>query len=103
MPTNPRSLNTIYIDTAAANTDPNTAGNFAVKGIKVKAVIYRSTNATNQLILKDVTTGNIKINISNATANLTDVYNFGDSPIVFPNGIAPTTLTAATATLIVEG
>jgi archaellum component FlaF (FlaF/FlaG flagellin family) len=88
---NVRNANTYYIDAT---------GSLTIQNVRVTHVIYRSTNATNNVVIKDVTTGATKLNISTVAANETLFLDFSDNPIVFPNGIDVTTVTAATATLI---
>lgn len=54
----------------------------------------------NQIIIKDVTTGATKMNLSVPAGGDPLFLDFTDNPIVFPNGVDVTTVTAATATLI---
>lgn len=100
---NIRNANTIYIDTASAsgNTSVGTTGNFDVPGIKVKGLIVTPTSGDATLALKDVTTGATKLQAEAPNSDGSRHFDFSDDPIVFPNGIAPTTVTTCVATLIV--
>lgn len=99
---NVRNANTFYVDSAAADTDPGTTGNLAVKNIRLVALTISATGGNSDLILKDVTTGATKLDVREATNGETDYYDFSNAPIVFPNGIAPTTVSNVVATLIIQ-
>ncbi len=91
---NVKSGNIFYIDA--------TTPTLSQKNIRVRKVVYTPSNATNALILKDVTTGNVILSLSTAVANKTEVFDLSPG-VTFPNGINPSTVTAAVATLFIEG
>jgi hypothetical protein len=92
---NVRSANTYYIDTQGETLD--------IKNIKVLYIVINSTAANAQLVLQDVTTGNTKLNLRVDSAHKTEYFDFADNPIVFPNGINPSALSAnCTATLVIQ-
>lgn len=95
---NVRNSNTFYIDTAYSSANDE----LPVKGIKVYYIIYTTSNATNQLVLADSVTGITKVSIKNATSGTSSIFRFDELPMVFPNGIRPITVTACTATLMVD-
>lgn len=99
---NIRNSNTIYLDTASTGTSAGTTGNFDLPNIKVDYIAIRATSANAVLILQDVTTGATKLNYSLQAADESDTIEFVHSPMVFPNGIAPTTMTNCVATLVVK-
>jgi len=88
---NVRSGNSYFIDATGNLSHPN---------IKVVYVVYRATNATNNVIIKDVTTGATKLDLSAVNANETFMLDFSECPLLFPNGIDVTTATACKVTLI---
>lgn len=90
---NIRNANTYYID--------GTASNLALKSVKVTHVIISASSATAILVLKDVTSGNIKFDGRVATSGESRTFDLSDNPIVFPNGIDPTTVTNCVATLVI--
>lgn len=99
---NVRNGNTFFIDTVAADTDPGTDENLAIKNIKVKAIFITATAATAILELKDVTTGAVKFNLREASTGETDYFDLTNLNVVFPNGISPSTVTNMQATLIIQ-
>lgn len=99
---NIRSSNSFYIDTAASDADATTAGNLAVQNIRVKHITMTSTASDAILVLRDVTTGTNKLELRIPAANDTLVVDYESVQIVFPNGINPSTVTNARATLLVE-
>ena len=88
---NIRNANTFFVD----STGTLTGANFRVEGI-----IYTSTDATNSVIIKDISTGAVKFTISAPSAGETVQLRLGDSPVTFPNGVDIDTLTNATLTII---
>lgn len=99
---NIRNANTFYIDTAAADTAEGTTGNLAIKNIKVSNIIIHASGGAASVILKDVTTGDLKLEIGLANDNETLPLDFEDTPMLFPNGISPTTVTNATITCLLK-
>lgn len=96
---NIRNSNTFYIDTVYAADSDGTE--LLVKNIMVPYITVTTSNATNQLVLADATTGLTKISIKIPTSLTTQTINFKDYPMLFPNGIRVKTLTACVATCIV--
>lgn len=91
---NVRNGNTFYID---GTSDPLT-----VKGIRVSHIVVTSVSSSATLILSDVDTGAIKIKLS-VPADKTVLYvDLSDNPMVFPNGINPSTVTTCVATLMLQ-
>lgn len=99
---NVRNSNTIYIDSAAADTVAATEGNFAISNIKIKYMVISVTSSTPVFELKDVSTGKIKLRLTLQASTNPLYLDFSRNPIVFPNGISPSTVTNTTATLVVE-
>lgn len=98
---NIRNANTYYIDTAAADHQPATTGNLAIKSIKV-SYITMSSSGVAEFNLRDVTTDANKINVKLDTANKTEYLDFSDKPLLFPNGIHPETVTNCKVTLVLQ-
>lgn len=80
----------------------DTTGSLDIKQIKVKQIIYRSTNATNNAVIKDAVTGATKFDISMDVANKTEKIFRDNDEVLFTGGIDVTTLTAAKLTFIIE-
>lgn len=91
---NVRSANTFFIDA--------TTPTLAIKNIKVLYITVTATAASAILNLRDVSTLDNKINVRVATSGETGRFSFVDSPLVFPNGIDPNTVTNCVATLVVQ-
>lgn len=87
---NVRSANTYYID--------GTSTNLAVNNIRVTHITVTPTSANAILVLKDITTGSTKVELRLATSGTSQVFEYFVNPIVFPNGIDPTTVTNCVAT-----
>lgn len=87
---NVRNSNTYYVDTTTT---------LAVKGLRVSHVTVTATGANAVLVLKDVTTGNAKADLRVAASGASQVFNYSENPIFFPNGIDPATVTNCVATL----
>lgn len=86
---------TIYIDTNSAQV--------YTKKAKVAYVIYTSSAAGDNLILRDGDAGTdpIKLNIKNPTNTNTMVLDFSRKPILFQDGIYVSALSASSiATLV---
>ena len=98
---NVRNSNTFYIDTAAANVTAATAGNLALRNVKVLYIMIAPTGSTADFVVKDVTTGALKFSVDLATQE-TKVLDFSRRPIVFPNGISPSTVTNCRVTMVIE-
>lgn len=88
---NVRSANTFFID-ATTPTLP-------VKNIKVTHVTITTTAAAGVLVLSDLVTASKKLQIHVSADKTTQIFRFTDNPIVFPNGIDPTTVTNCVVTL----
>lgn len=91
---NVRNSNTWYIDTAASS--------LAIANLKVSYVIVTATAAAAILNLQDVTTTANKANLRVATSGDSVVFDFSLKPLVFPNGILPSTVTNCVATCVLE-
>lgn len=87
---NVRNSNTYLID--------GTATTLAVSNILVTHITVTATSANAVLVLQDVTTNAKKIELRVATSGSTQVFDFADNPIVFPNGVNPATVTNCVAT-----
>lgn len=90
---NVRSSNTFLID--------GTTPTLAISNIKVSYIVLTATGANAILILSDVTTANKKIELRVATSGTTEYFDFSENPLVFPNGVNPSTVTNAVATLVI--
>jgi hypothetical protein len=96
---NTRNSNTFYIDTGYSTI----AESLAVKGIRVLGVIVTATSANAILVLSDeIAAAPVKLSLRVATSGESAQFLFGDTPIRFPNGIRPTTVTNCVATVIIE-
>jgi hypothetical protein len=95
---NVRSANTFYIDTQYSVA----ADELAVKNIRVLGVTVTATAASAIIVLADSSTATNKLDLRVATSGDSAHFDFSDSPVVFPNGIRPKTLTNALVTVIVE-
>lgn len=95
---NVRSANTFYIDTQSASSSDD----LVEKGLTVTHVIVTATSASAVLVLQDTTTTITKCDLRVATSGATQVFDFSDNPIIFPNGVKPSTRTNAVATLVLK-
>jgi hypothetical protein len=93
---NTRSANTWYVDTQYSAA----ADDLDVKNLVVTLVVVSATAATGRIVLSDITTSAVKLDLLVATSGATQVFDFSDSPIIFSNGIRVTTLSNAVATVI---
>jgi hypothetical protein len=98
---NVRNGNTFFIDTQySASSDE-----LVIAGVRVPYIIVSSSATTNQVILSDSVTGINKIKFQNidntGNAGDTRVFDFSENPILFPNGIRPTTLTKCVVTCVI--
>lgn len=93
---NVRNGNTYYIDTQYSSSEE-----LAVKGLRVTDIIVTTTGTTASVILQDSSTANIKFRADEATSGVTTHFPL-KSPIVFPNGIRPSTLTNCVVTVVFE-
>jgi hypothetical protein len=83
--------NKIFIDTTGEVTDLRT---------KVAVVLFTTSNAGDELLLRETSGGANTFHVKGGIADQTDAYYF-EVPIVFNNGIYVQTLSAgATAVLI---
>lgn len=95
---NTRSANTYYVDTQYATNEELAVTNIAVLGVTVSA-----TAASAQVVLADASSGSPKkLDLRVATSGESKHFDFSESPILFPNGIRPLTLTNAVATVIIR-
>lgn len=92
---NVRNANSYYIDTQYSASEE-----LAVKNIVVTCVVVTATAASGRIVLADSDTATTKLDLRVVTSGASQVFDFSESPIVFPNGIRPVTLTNAVATVI---
>lgn len=94
---NVRNGNTYYIDSASVSLNE--------PSIRVRSVLLTATNATNTLVLgDDNSTASYPTKLALVgTSGVSLLFDYSSNPIYFPNGIRVTTVTACTATLILEG
>jgi len=90
---NVRNANTIYIDTASSA--------ISVPGLKISYVVLTPTSANAVLVLQDSATSANKVDLRAATSGVSVVFDFSETPLVFPNGIVASTLTNCTATCVI--
>lgn len=86
---------TVYIDT-------NSAQVYAKKAL-VAYVIYTSSGAGDQIVLRDGNDGSdpIKLSLKVEAANSTQVFDFSRKPIIFQDGIYVSALSASSVATIV--
>lgn len=100
---NIRNGNTFYIDTQFSSTGDGTE--LIAKSVRVPYILVAASSAANTLILSDAVTGSKKldiINLDNAGAlGDTRLFDFREYPMLFPNGIRPTTVFNCTVTCII--
>ncbi len=90
---NARNGNTHYVDTAATLDSS--------KNLKVVRVTVTATSANAVCVLQDAASTPItKADLRVAAAGTTEVFDFLNAPLLFPNGTKVSTLTNAVATLI---
>ena len=94
--------NTFFIDTAAADAVATTTGNFPGSNLKVAYITVTATAAPATLNLRDILTDVNKIELRVDTINTTERFNFAETPLVFPNGIHPETVTDCRATVVLK-
>ena len=97
---NVRSGNSFYVDTAASSEASSDASNLSLPNVVVTGVLLTATSASARIVLEDVTTGNIKLDLRVATSGDSKFFDLSRTPINFPNGISPATVTNAVATII---
>jgi hypothetical protein len=96
---NTRNGNSFYVDTEYTGASDE----LAIKNIRVLGVVVTASASPGTLVLSDAQTSEpTKLDLRVATANSTAFFDFSECPITFPNGIRPTTLTDALATIIIE-
>jgi len=100
---NVRNANTFFIDTQAGSSAATDSSNLVEKNIRVTHILAASTGANAVVVLKDVTTNDTKIDFRISGSGDRGIGDFADNPIVFPNGISPTTITNITITCVVRG
>lgn len=92
---NVRNANTYYIDTNATT--------LTEKNIRVTHVTVTASGGAGRLVLSDISTAAPKVDLRVETDGHTEVFDFSDNPIVFPNGINPGTVTNCVATCHLQG
>lgn len=91
---NVRNSNSFFIEDTGLSLD--------VIGIRVTHIVLTSTNTGALFVLSDNSTGAVKIKMAIAADKTMEFLDLSDNPIVFPNGIDPTTVTNCVATLMVQ-
>lgn len=99
---NTRNANTFFVDTAAADAAPATTGNLALPNLKVLYMLVSIDGANPRLTLRDVSTSAVKFDIDLGTPDSPTYYDFSRKPVVFPNGINPSTVDSCRVTLVIE-
>jgi hypothetical protein len=99
---NVRNSNSFFIDTAAADAQPATTGNLALPNLKVSYITLSASSATAELTLRDVSTGVVKLNVEFGSNQDVLTLDYSRKPIVFTNGISPSTVSDVVATIIFE-
>lgn len=92
---NVQNSNSFYVDsTGSLTTAPN---------IRVSTVLFTANAANDAMTLTDGSGGAVKMTIKASTAKDTKWFQF-KSPIIFPNGVFVSAITAnATATIVTSG
>lgn len=90
-----------YVDTAHSTS----AEDLIAKNIFVTGVVVTSTGATGRIVLADVTTAAVIVDLrvaaeNGAAAGASRFFDFSNNPLQFANGIKVSTLTTAVATVI---
>lgn len=93
---NVRNGNSFYIDTQSSSSSDD----LVIRGIKVHYIILTATAANGRLVLQDTGNNVNKCDVRVATSGACQVFDFSACPLFFPNGIKPSTLSNAVATLI---
>lgn len=92
---NSRTANTIYIDTAANQV-------VELTNVKVSGILFTGGSPNDAMILKEMSSGPIKLKIQAASADDTKYFDFSQNNLVFSQGIYVDTLSSgAVATLII--
>lgn len=73
----------------------------SAKNTRLHSLVITTSNVTNELVLRDPTVTNAKISLKLATSGLSEQFTF-IPPMVFPNGIEASVVTAVTAALIIS-
>jgi hypothetical protein len=88
------SSSVVYVDATGTISD--------TENVRLMGVIVTSSAAAGQLILKDQTSGDLKLDVKVKDADDTKQLRFPLAPITFTNGIEVDTVTNVVATLIVR-
>lgn len=91
---NVENANTIYVDSTGTLTSE--------KNVKLAYILYTSSAGGDTLTLRDKDgSGALKLTVRNNIATDSTIYDFSLRPVVFPNGIHVSTISAgSTATLV---
>jgi hypothetical protein len=95
---NTRNANTFYIDTQYSVA----ADALVAKQVKLLGVLVTATAAGGKVVLADHGGPTTKLDLRVATDESAVFFDFSSCPILFPNGIRPTTLTDAIVTCIIQ-
>ena len=99
---NVENSNTFFIDTVAADAVATTTGNLSGQNLRVAYIVVTATASPGILNLRDILTDVNKIELRVDTINTTERFNFAETPLVFPNGIHPETVTDCKATVVLK-
>ncbi len=103
---NARSSNTFRVDTVSNSGTANSWVDST--GTKLRGILFTSAAAADSITVNDlsassVAAGAVKFTVTNLNATDTKFINLQECPIVFPNGVWISALSASsTATLILE-
>jgi hypothetical protein len=89
---NRTSGNLAFVDTAGTLTTR--------KNVRVHYIIVTTSNATNELALKDPSFSGTLLSLKQPTANVSTNYDFSENPLSFTNGVEVSAATAVNATLV---
>lgn len=95
---NTKCGNTCYVDTQYSVAADQLAG----KNLRVVGIVLTATGANARLVLSDITGPTTKIDVRVGTSGESKHFRFEEYPINFPNGIRPSTLSNAVATIIIS-
>lgn len=86
---------TVYIDTNSAQV--------YTKKAKVSYIIYTTSGAGDQIVLRDGdgSSDPLKLSLKGAAANSTYTFDFSTTPIIFQDGIYVSTLSASSVATLV--
>jgi uncharacterized protein YfaS (alpha-2-macroglobulin family) len=90
---NVRNGNTVYVDAT---------GDLTTSGTRVYFIVLTPTSGSASIVLQDAGANVNKFRADQTASNGTQVYDFSARPLYFPGGVAVSTLTNCTATIVAE-